>query len=114
MYETALICDGAVAPDQNVVRDCLSEDLDFEHVSDDFLRFAIDIRMNKGDIVVAGDNISQRGETLIDALDCDCIGERVAKMLEFLVARGRWNQKPVSVPCKQSILQYLFAGNFYS
>ena len=69
MNEPALVRDGAIAANENVIGDRLSEDLNFEHVRDDFLRLAIDVGMNERDVVVARDHVAQRREPLFDALD---------------------------------------------
>ena len=71
MYETALVRDCAVAPDEDVVGDGLSEDLDFEHVGDDLLCLAVDVWVHERDVVVACDDVSEGGQSLFDALDRD-------------------------------------------
>jgi hypothetical protein len=61
MYEPALVCYGAVAAYEDVVGDRLPEDLDFEHIGDDLLRFAIDVGVHEGDIVIARNDVPKRG-----------------------------------------------------
>lgn len=78
MDETALIGDRAVAADEDVVADGLAEDLDLEHVGDDLLGLAVDVRVDECDVVVACDDVAERGEPLLDALYGDGVGERVA------------------------------------
>ena len=45
--------------DEDVVRDGLSENLDFQYVRDDLLGLAIDIWVNERNVVVASDDIPQ-------------------------------------------------------
>jgi hypothetical protein len=95
--EGALIADGAIAPDEDVIGDGLTEDLDLEDVGDDLLGLAIEVRVDEGDVVVAGDDVAQRGETFLDALDGDAVGEAVAEVLEFLVGRRGRNEEAMSI-----------------
>lgn len=61
MYETALVGDGTITSDKDVVGDRLPEYLDFEDVCDDFLCFAVDVGVDECDVVVAGDDVSEGG-----------------------------------------------------
>jgi len=97
MDQSALIAERGVTPDQNVVCDRLPEDLDLEHVRDDFLRFAVDVRVDERDIVIAGDDVAERRETLFYPLERDGVRERVAEVLEFLVRRPYRYEQSVSV-----------------
>jgi hypothetical protein len=58
MYESSLICDRTIAPDEDVVCDGLSEDLDFENVCDDLLCLAVNVGVDEGNIVVACNDIA--------------------------------------------------------
>ena len=97
MDEATLISDRAVRADEDVVRDRLAEDFDFEHVRDDLLRLAVDVRVHQGDMIVARDDVTERRETLFDALECDGVREGVAQVLQFLVCCGRGHEEPVAV-----------------
>lgn len=75
MHKSTLIRESTVGADEDVVCDGLSEDFHLQHVRDDLLRLTVDVRVHKRNVVVACDDISQRGETLFDALDGDLIGQ---------------------------------------
>lgn len=59
VHNAALVAEGHVAARQNVVGDCLTEDLDAQHVGNDFFRLALQVRVHEGDVVVGADDISQ-------------------------------------------------------
>lgn len=71
MHQRALVTDAAVAPDEDVVRDGLAEDLDLEYVGDDLLRLAVNVGVHERDVVVARDDVAQRRQALLDSLQCD-------------------------------------------
>ena len=81
MDETALIGDCTIRADENVVRDRLTEHLDFEDVRDDLLRLAINVRVDERDVVVTRDHVSESGEPLFDTLKCDGVWERISQVL---------------------------------
>jgi hypothetical protein len=99
MHEAALVRDRTITADEGVVGDGLAKDLDLEHVCDDLLCLAIDVGVHECDVVVGGDNVAESGETLLDALDGDCVWEGIAEVLEFLVGGRRGDEEAVSVSC---------------
>ena len=60
MHETTLVGDSTVAADQDVVCNGLPEHFDLQHVGDDLFRFTIDVWVYKRDVVIAGNDISER------------------------------------------------------
>jgi hypothetical protein len=97
MDEPSLIRNRAVRSDEDVFGDSLAEDLDFESVRDDLLRLTVDLGMHERDIVVTRDNVAERGEALLDALEGDGVWKGVTEVLEFLIGRRRWHEEAVSV-----------------
>ena len=65
------------------------------------LRLPLDIRMHQRDMVVAADDVSQRRQALLDALDLDAIRYRVAQVLEFLVRRRGRDEETFAVPASR-------------
>jgi hypothetical protein len=61
MDDPALICDRTIATHEDIVGDGLTENLDFKHIGDYLFGFPIDIWMHEGDVVVACDDVSERG-----------------------------------------------------
>ena len=57
--EAALVGDGAIRADEDVVGDGLAEDLDLEDVRDDLLRLAVDVGVHERDVVVACDHVAE-------------------------------------------------------
>jgi hypothetical protein len=97
VHKSTLVGNSAIAPDEDVVCDSLPKDLDLEDVCDDLLRLAVEIWMYEGDVVVACDDISERGQTLFYSLEGDGVREGVAQVLELLVSRGGGYEKTISV-----------------
>ena len=92
--EPSLIRNRAIRAVEDVIGNSLAEDLYFESVRDDLLRL---IGMNERDIVITGDNVAERGEALLDALDGDGVWEGVADVLQLLIGRQRWHKEAVTV-----------------
>ena len=88
VHDSALVAEAHVAAGQDVVGDCLAEDLDTQHIGDDLLRLALQVRVHERDVVVGADDVSERREALFDPLDFDAIRDAVAQVLQLLV-RGR-------------------------
>jgi len=59
VHESSLVRDGTITSHEDIIGDRLSEDFDLQHVSNDFLSFAINIWVYEGDIVVACDDVSE-------------------------------------------------------
>ena len=97
MDEPSLVRDRAVRADEDVFCDSLAEDLDLQYVRDDLLRLAVDVGVHERDVVVACDDVAERGEALLDALEGDGVWEGVADVLELLVRRRRGHEQPVAV-----------------
>ena len=75
----------------------MAEDLDFEDVRDDLFRLAINIGVHERDVIVAGDHVPKRRESLLNALKSNGVRERISQVLQLLVRRcGRYEQ-PVAV-----------------
>lgn len=93
VHDAALVAEAHVAAGQDVVRNGLAEDLDAEHVGDDFLGLALEVGVHEGDVVVGADDIAECGEALFDSLDLHAVGDAVAQVLQLLVGgRGRDQQ----------------------
>jgi hypothetical protein len=58
VHKPTLVGDGAIGTDEYVVCNRLTEDLHFEYVRNNLLRFTVNVWMDEGDIVVARDNIA--------------------------------------------------------
>jgi len=97
MDETTLICYCTIGADEDVVRDRLAEDFDLEDVRDDFLRLAINVWVHERDVIVAGDDVTERRESFFDALKRNGVREGVAQVLQFLVRRRGGHEEPVAV-----------------
>ena len=74
MDKTALVRNGAVASDQHVICNGLSEHLDFEDVRDDLLRLAVNVGVDERDVVVACDHVPESRQAFFHSLHCDGIG----------------------------------------
>lgn len=93
MNQRSLIRDPTITPHEHIIRHSLSKHLDLQHVCDDFFRFAINVRVHERDVVVAGDDVAEGGESFFDSLERDGGGEGVSEVLEFLICRrGRYEQ----------------------
>lgn len=97
VHEAALVGQAHVAADQHVVGHGLAEDLDAQHVGNDLLRLALEIRMHQRDVIVGRNDVSEGRQALLDALDTHRVGQRVAQVLQLLVRGGRGHQQALAV-----------------
>ena len=58
VYESAVVADNAVSAYKEIVGDWISEDLDAKSVSDDLFGFLVEVRVDEGHVVVAGDAVA--------------------------------------------------------
>lgn len=75
MDDGALIGDGAVRPDEGIPGDSVPENFDPEGIGDDLLGVTVEVRMDEGDVVISGDDVAERGEALLNALDDNFVGK---------------------------------------
>lgn len=97
MHESTLVGDGAIASNQHIIRNSLSENFDFEDIGDDLFCFPIDVGMHESNVVVTCDDVSEGREALFHPLDGDSVRKRISQMLELLVGCCRWHEKAMSV-----------------
>lgn len=86
MHETTLVAQGTVGSDEDVTGDGLAEDLDTEDIAYQLLGLPVDVRVDKGNVVVAADDVTERGESLLDSLDLDGVWQTVSQVLQLLVS----------------------------
>ena len=84
-YDSSLIVENRITANQDIIGDSMTKYLHFEHVSNDLLRFFVQVGMHKSYIVIASDHVSQRGQTLFDSFYFNGIGQTVTQMLQLLV-----------------------------
>mmetsp|Transcript_46829 Transcript_46829/g.141855 ORF Transcript_46829/g.141855 Transcript_46829/m.141855 type:complete len:304 (-) Transcript_46829:106-1017(-) len=87
MDHSPLIGELRVRSDQSLTGDGLTEHLHSQYVRDDVLSLSINVGMDEGDVIVAGDDVPQRRQPLLDALNDDAVGERIPEMSQFLIGR---------------------------
>jgi hypothetical protein len=97
MDKASLIRDRAVRANKDILGDSLTEDLHLEDICDYLLRLAVDVGVHERDVVVARDNVAERGEAFFDTLKRDGVWESIAEMLQLLVRRRRRHEEPMSV-----------------
>jgi hypothetical protein len=107
VYEATLVGNRTVGANKDVIGDGLAEYLHFEHISNDFFSLTIDVRMDECDIVIACDHVSEGGETLLDTLDRDSIGERVTEVLQLLVCCSRGDKEAMPIPYERAQLMIM-------
>jgi len=59
VHDAALVGKGHVRTDEDIVGNGLAEDFDAEDVGDYFFGFALEVRMDEGDVVVRYNYISE-------------------------------------------------------
>lgn len=62
--------------------------------------YPVQIRMNKGYVVVAGDNVSKSRESLLNTLDLYGIWQGVSYVLELNIGRRARDQQSIFVSCQ--------------
>lgn len=97
MNESALVADGAIGADEDIVGNSLPENLYLKDIGDDLLGFAVDIGVDKSDVVVASNDVAQGRKTLFDPLDGHLVGKRIANVLQLLVGGGTGHEETVPV-----------------
>lgn len=102
MDNTTLITQAHVAAHQHVIRDRLPEDLDAQHVRNDLLRLALDVRVHERDVVVGANHITESGKPLLDALDAHLVGDAVAQVLQLLVGGRGGDEQALAVAGRQA------------
>ena len=102
VHNTTGVAQAHVASRKHVVSNRLSEDLDTKHISNNLLRLSLQIRVYERDVVVAANDISKRGQSLLNALDPDVVGDRVSEMLQFLIGGRGGDQQPLAVSGRQA------------
>lgn len=85
---TYLVSKGTVTSNKNISSDSLSEHLDLEGIGNDLLSLSVNIGMDKRNVVVTGDDVSEGGETLLYTLNSNGRGKRVSQVLQLLVGGG--------------------------
>ena len=73
VHKPALVTKCAIAAHEDIVRNRLSEDFDFEHIGDDLLGLAVNVRVHERNVVVTGDDVAESRETFVYTLDGDWI-----------------------------------------
>ncbi len=97
--EATIVAKGAVSADEDIAGDGLAEDLDAEGVGDNLLRFLavrkkgenadpIQVRMDEGHVIIAGNAIAKRGEFLFHTLNDHGVWQRVADVHQLLIGAG--------------------------
>ena len=83
MNQATLVSKHTITSDERVSSNRLSENLHAQHIGDDLLRFPIQVGVHKSNMVVAGDEVSQRRETLINTTNHDIVGKGITDMLKL-------------------------------
>jgi hypothetical protein len=97
VHNTAQIIKHTIAAHQDIIGDCVAENFNIQNVGNDFLSFLVQIGMDQSDVVVAGDHVAQRRQTLLDASNLNGIGQAVANVLQLLVRGGIGHEQTVSI-----------------
>ena len=83
MNESSLVAHRAIGSNEGIGGDGLTEHLNTQNVHDDFFSFFFEVRVNQGNVIVCGDDVSEGRKPFLDTLDNDLIGQGVSDVLEF-------------------------------
>jgi len=97
MHNSPLITQCHITPHQDIIRDSLPKHFYLQCICDDFLRLPLQIRVYERHVVIAADDVSERGQPFFYTLDLYRRGEGVTQMLQLLVGGGCWDEEAVSV-----------------
>lgn len=61
------------------------------------LSHPVKVGMDQRDVVIAGDDVTKRGQPLLDSLDPHGVWEAVSDVLQLLVCRVVGNQEAVTI-----------------
>lgn len=95
--DAALVGDDRVAADKSIVSNGGTEGLHLEGVTNNFLGFLAQVGVEESDVIVGDDAVSKSREALLDALELDRVGERVAKVLKLLIGGDGRDYEAVTV-----------------
>ena len=87
MDNTTEIIKDTIGSDEHIISDGMSEDLDIEHIADDLLGLLVQIGVHQSHVVIAGNDISERRETLLDTPHTYRIRQAVSQVLQLLIGR---------------------------
>ena len=59
--------------------------------------YAVEVRMDQRNVVIADDAIAESRQALLHALDLNTLRKRIADMEEFLVGGGVWQEQALAV-----------------
>jgi hypothetical protein len=59
--------------------------------------YAVEVRMDQRNVVIADDAIAEGRQALLHALDLNTLRKRIADMEEFLVGCGVWQEQALAV-----------------
>lgn len=100
VHQPSLVTQRAIAPHQHVARNRLPENFDLEDVGDDLLGLPVNVGVDERNVVVASNDVAEGGKPLLDSLDGDRGGKRIADVLELLVGARAGQEETVSVSCR--------------
>ena len=102
MNDATLIGEQRIAADENAIGDGLSKALDVQCIREDLFGFLVQIGMDERDVIVAGNDISQRRQTLFAPSQTNVVRQRIANVLQFLIGGRRGNEKAMTIANRQT------------
>lgn len=98
MHQPTVIVKDTVGPHEDVIGDCGSEDLHAEGVLDDLFGLFVQVGVDQGHVVIAGDAVAQSGQFLLNATDFYALGEAVPDVAQLVVLGGVGHEQTFFVP----------------
>jgi hypothetical protein len=100
--DSTLIAKRAVGANKHVLGNRLTEDFDTKHILDDILSSLIDIRVNKSNVIVTNNTVTESRQLIFDSSKLNVIRKSIAKELELLISGSGRNKKTVLVAGSQT------------
>ena len=97
MNDAALIGEQRVAADENAIGNGLPKALDVQCIREDLFGFLVQIGMDESDVIVAGNDIAQRRQTLFAPSEANVVRQRITNVLQFLIRGRRRNEKAMAI-----------------
>ena len=99
MDQSSVVVEGAVSAHQGVVCDCCSENLHAQGVCDQLLGLLVEVWVDQGHVVVAGDAVPEGRQLLLNPPDLDVFRKAGSDVSELVVGGGVGHQQSLFVPC---------------
>ena len=100
MNKSSLVAEHAVGANKCISSNSRPVGLHTQNVGDNLLRILVQLRMEQCHMVIACDDISEGGKSLLDSLDFDRVREHVPEALQLHIGAGHGHEEALAISCR--------------